>query len=242
MSLFLCSLYSGAYIKLNRKMCCFCLHGNRLRLQCWFCPILPDIIPCDIYLSNIWFDGELFLLVEMLIWNDCKNVQHVDFSYAEHCAANLYCSTNYLWWLEVFLFVVSLKRSDNVMQTGQETDFVLVSCTGLGVEPARREQVLKAKRVSTEFCFCSFLLLLVTSCKYLSSLVQSVGETFPGWGRLTEEIRPWIHNHSPWSPKGNYCPYPKLAGFINLTFSSYSIRKIGEKKKSCSAWETAIKC
>lgn len=35
-----------------------------------------------------------------------------------------------------------------VLQTGQETDFVLVSCTGLGVVPSRREQVLKAKRVS----------------------------------------------------------------------------------------------
>lgn len=34
------------------------------------------------------------------------------------------------------------------LQTGQETDFVLVSCTGLGIEPSRREQVLKAKRVS----------------------------------------------------------------------------------------------
>lgn len=33
-----------------------------------------------------------------------------------------------------------------VLPTGQETDFVLVSCTGLGVEPSRREQVLKAKR------------------------------------------------------------------------------------------------
>ncbi|KAH9702045.1 protein HIGH CHLOROPHYLL FLUORESCENCE PHENOTYPE 173 [Citrus sinensis] len=32
------------------------------------------------------------------------------------------------------------------LPTGQETDFVLVSCTGLGVEPSRREQVLKAKR------------------------------------------------------------------------------------------------
>ncbi|XP_034899637.1 protein HIGH CHLOROPHYLL FLUORESCENCE PHENOTYPE 173, chloroplastic isoform X2 [Populus alba] len=32
------------------------------------------------------------------------------------------------------------------LPTGQETDFVLVSCTGLGVEPTRREQVLKAKR------------------------------------------------------------------------------------------------
>ncbi|KAK6911216.1 NADH:ubiquinone oxidoreductase intermediate-associated protein 30 [Dillenia turbinata] len=32
------------------------------------------------------------------------------------------------------------------VQTGQETDFILVSCTGLGVEPSRREQVLKAKK------------------------------------------------------------------------------------------------
>ncbi|KAL9412595.1 hypothetical protein AB3S75_041272 [Citrus x aurantiifolia] len=32
------------------------------------------------------------------------------------------------------------------LPTGQETDFVLVSCTGFGVEPSRREQVLKAKR------------------------------------------------------------------------------------------------
>jgi hypothetical protein len=32
------------------------------------------------------------------------------------------------------------------LPTGQETDFVLVSCSGLGIEPSRREQVLKAKR------------------------------------------------------------------------------------------------
>ncbi|RAL43785.1 hypothetical protein DM860_014286 [Cuscuta australis] len=36
------------------------------------------------------------------------------------------------------------------LPSGQETDFVLVSCTGLGVEPARREQVLKAKRAGEE--------------------------------------------------------------------------------------------
>jgi len=33
------------------------------------------------------------------------------------------------------------------LQTGQETDFILVSCTGSGIEPGRREQVLKAKKV-----------------------------------------------------------------------------------------------
>ncbi|KAF2312942.1 hypothetical protein GH714_000898 [Hevea brasiliensis] len=33
------------------------------------------------------------------------------------------------------------------LPTGQETNSVLVSCTGLGVEPTRREEVLKAKRL-----------------------------------------------------------------------------------------------
>lgn len=37
-----------------------------------------------------------------------------------------------------------------VLQTGQETDFVLVSCSGLGIEPSRREQVLKAKRAGED--------------------------------------------------------------------------------------------
>ncbi|XP_047311208.1 protein HIGH CHLOROPHYLL FLUORESCENCE PHENOTYPE 173, chloroplastic [Impatiens glandulifera] len=32
------------------------------------------------------------------------------------------------------------------LPTGQETDFILVSCTGLGIEPSRREQVLRAKK------------------------------------------------------------------------------------------------
>ncbi|KAG6767764.1 hypothetical protein POTOM_026650 [Populus tomentosa] len=36
------------------------------------------------------------------------------------------------------------------LPTGQETDFILVSCTGLGVEPTRREQVLKAKRAGED--------------------------------------------------------------------------------------------
>ena len=36
------------------------------------------------------------------------------------------------------------------LPAGQETDFVLVSCTGLGIEPSRREQVLKAKRAGED--------------------------------------------------------------------------------------------
>ncbi|GMY38342.1 protein HIGH CHLOROPHYLL FLUORESCENCE PHENOTYPE 173, chloroplastic isoform X1 [Fagus crenata] len=36
------------------------------------------------------------------------------------------------------------------LPTGQETDFILVSCTGLGIEPTRREQVLKAKRAGED--------------------------------------------------------------------------------------------
>ncbi|XP_057968269.1 protein HIGH CHLOROPHYLL FLUORESCENCE PHENOTYPE 173, chloroplastic [Malania oleifera] len=36
------------------------------------------------------------------------------------------------------------------LPTGQETDFILVSCTGLGIEPARREQVLKAKKAGED--------------------------------------------------------------------------------------------
>ncbi|CAA0842330.1 high chlorophyll fluorescence phenotype 173 [Striga hermonthica] len=36
------------------------------------------------------------------------------------------------------------------LPTGQETDFILVSCTGAGIEPTRREQVLKAKKAGEE--------------------------------------------------------------------------------------------
>jgi hypothetical protein len=115
----------------------------------------------------------------------CCSKKHID---------NLFCSKSYIWKLEVFLFIKTIM---NGMQTGQETDFVLVSCTGLGVEPTRREQVLKAKRVSTIFWFCPFFLF--------SCLVTFVVKHFPGRGRLAEEIRTWIHNHSPWSPTGNYC-------------------------------------
>nr|DAD46360.1 TPA_asm: hypothetical protein HUJ06_004590 [Nelumbo nucifera] len=36
------------------------------------------------------------------------------------------------------------------LPSGQETDFILVSCTGLGIEPSRREQVLKAKKAGED--------------------------------------------------------------------------------------------
>ncbi|KAF7843098.1 uncharacterized protein G2W53_000003 [Senna tora] len=36
------------------------------------------------------------------------------------------------------------------LPTGQETDFILVSCSGLGIEPSRREQVLKAKKAGED--------------------------------------------------------------------------------------------
>lgn len=36
------------------------------------------------------------------------------------------------------------------LPTGQETDFILVSCTGSGIEASRREQVLKAKKAGED--------------------------------------------------------------------------------------------
>ncbi|XP_039125348.1 protein HIGH CHLOROPHYLL FLUORESCENCE PHENOTYPE 173, chloroplastic [Dioscorea cayenensis subsp. rotundata] len=36
------------------------------------------------------------------------------------------------------------------LPTGQETDFILVSCTGSGIEPNRRDQVLKAKKAGED--------------------------------------------------------------------------------------------
>uniref|UniRef100_J3L9G3 NAD(P)-binding domain-containing protein n=2 Tax=Oryza brachyantha TaxID=4533 RepID=J3L9G3_ORYBR len=36
------------------------------------------------------------------------------------------------------------------LPTGQETDIILVSCTGSGIEPSRREQVLKAKKAGED--------------------------------------------------------------------------------------------
>lgn len=40
-----------------------------------------------------------------------------------------------------------------MVQGGQETDFILVSCSGAGVDLSRREQVLKAKQVGPPFHF-----------------------------------------------------------------------------------------
>lgn len=62
------------------------------------------------------------------------------------------------------------------LQTGQETDFVLVSCTGLGIEPSRREQVLKAKRVCpfpefNFFCKDSLSAALFTHFRPFSNLI-----------------------------------------------------------------------
>uniref|UniRef100_A0A0D9WTW3 NAD(P)-binding domain-containing protein n=1 Tax=Leersia perrieri TaxID=77586 RepID=A0A0D9WTW3_9ORYZ len=36
------------------------------------------------------------------------------------------------------------------LPTGQETDFILISCSGSGIEPNRREQVLKAKKAGED--------------------------------------------------------------------------------------------
>ncbi|XP_051137962.1 protein HIGH CHLOROPHYLL FLUORESCENCE PHENOTYPE 173, chloroplastic [Andrographis paniculata] len=36
------------------------------------------------------------------------------------------------------------------LPTGQETDFILVSCTGSGIDPVRREQVLRAKKAGED--------------------------------------------------------------------------------------------
>jgi hypothetical protein len=55
--------------------------------------------------------------------------------------------------------------SSNFLQTGQETDFILVSCTGSGIEPNRREQVLKAKKVLlfvTVRRICAYLFQMLT--------------------------------------------------------------------------------
>ncbi|PKI72586.1 hypothetical protein CRG98_006963 [Punica granatum] len=49
--------------------------------------------------------------------------------------------------LRSFKFILEFIKA---LPAGQETDFVLVSCTGLGIEPSRREQVLKAKRAGED--------------------------------------------------------------------------------------------
>lgn len=112
----------------------------------------------------------------------------------------------------------------DVLQTGQETDFILVSCTGLGIEPTRREQVLKAKRVSRLFSVVPFTIVIdnvhfyICSHKYCSLFLKM----FPGWGRFIEKIRPRIHNHSSWSPKGkaNNC-YPKFRQVCQFSLTSF---------------------
>lgn len=87
----------------------------------------------------------------------------------------------------------------NSLQTGEETDFILVSCTGLGIEPTRREQVLKAKKVWT-FFFPSIFPYSILFFMHLNCIL----EISLGWGRFIKKIRPWIHYNSPWSAKGNY--------------------------------------
>ncbi|XP_052181736.1 protein HIGH CHLOROPHYLL FLUORESCENCE PHENOTYPE 173, chloroplastic isoform X1 [Diospyros lotus] len=49
--------------------------------------------------------------------------------------------------LRSFKFVVEYIKA---LPAGQETDFILVSCTGLGIEPTRREQVLRAKKAGED--------------------------------------------------------------------------------------------
>lgn len=104
--------------------------------------------------------------------------------------------------LSLPMIIVSIMLEWNLMinssQTGEETDFILVSCTGLGIEPTRREQVLKAKKVSHFFSVFSPIFLFKCSCIWTYSGVSL------GWGRFIKKIRPWIHYNSPWSTTGYY--------------------------------------
>ncbi|GMQ07729.1 hypothetical protein CsSME_00051809 [Camellia sinensis var. sinensis] len=52
--------------------------------------------------------------------------------------------------LDPFLVHTLTIRFEPRRQTGQETDFILVSCTGLGIEPTRRDQVLRAKKAGED--------------------------------------------------------------------------------------------
>lgn len=81
------------------------------------------------------------------------------------------------------------------LQTGQETDFILVSCTGSGIEPNRREQVIKAKKV------CHTPLLFFQE-DYIYLQETNTLKFREGWGRLIEKIRPRVHNYPPWSING----------------------------------------
>jgi len=47
-------------------------------------------------------------------------------------------------------YIKALPGSCPCIDTGQETDFILVSCSGSGIEPNRREQVLKAKKAGED--------------------------------------------------------------------------------------------
>jgi len=82
------------------------------------------------------------------------------------------------------------------LQTGQETDFILVSCSGSGIEPNRREQVLKAKKVEVLLCRTTWHLYV-----YLIQMFKDI-DALLGWRRCTEEIRPWIYNCAPRSSAG----------------------------------------
>ena len=94
----------------------------------------------------------------------------------------------------------------DVVQTGQEIDFILVSCIGSRIEPTRREQVLKAKRVCS--FFCSFSTYHINFFFYTYHIFVSVSSinyscwNFLGQTRFIEKIWAWIHNHSSWSPNG----------------------------------------
>lgn len=66
--------------------------------------------------------------------------------------------------MNIVLIMLECNLMINSSQTGEETDFILVSCTGLGIEPTRREQVLKAKKVFHFFSAFSPILLFKFSC------------------------------------------------------------------------------
>lgn len=91
------------------------------------------------------------------------------------------------------------------LQTGQETDFILVSCTGSGIEPNRREQVIKAKKV----CHSPLLYFLVDYiCLHETKTLQFC----EGWGRFIEKIRLRVHNYPPWSINGIFTT--KLISYV----------------------------
>lgn len=66
--------------------------------------------------------------------------------------------------MNIVLIMLEFNLVINSSQTGEETDFILVSCTGLGIEPTRREQVLKAKKVCHFFSPFSPILLFKFLC------------------------------------------------------------------------------